>query len=241
MDTILETENLTKKYKEANVLNGLTMHVNKGDIYGFVGNNGAGKSTLMRIVMRLASSTSGNYKIFGISKQDLTPDVLKRVTAVIETPAFYPHLTGFQNLAIQQMSMECKVSKEKIYKALDKVGLTTVGKKKVKNYSLGMKQRLGLARALINDAELIILDEPTNGLDPSGIIQIRNIILNMNKEHGTTFIISSHHVTELQKLISKLGIIKSGKIVKEVTSDEMNREQLESGISMEEYIIKYAN
>lgn len=241
MEPVLEVEQITKKYKRARVLDELSMHVNKGDIYGFVGNNGAGKTTLMRIIMRLANGTSGDYALFGIQRKDITEKEMKRVSAVIETPAFYPHLSGYQNLLVHQMSVGNTVIKEEINTALDKVNLAEAGKKKVRNYSLGMRQRLGLARALLNRADLIILDEPTNGLDPSGIIELRNIILELNKKNGTTFIISSHHITELQQFINKLGIIKAGKIVKEIPYTEVAAELEKTNISMEEYIMKYAN
>lgn len=241
MELVLDVNELTKKYKKHTVLNGLSMHVNRGDIYGFVGNNGAGKTTLMRIIMRLAVSDSGSYKIFGIDKNKLTSTDMKRVSAIIETPAFYPHLNGYQNLVIHQMSIGNSVSKEIIIDALVKVGLDSNYKKKVRNYSLGMKQRLGLARALINEVDLIILDEPTNGLDPSGIIQLRKIIMDMNNKFGTTFIISSHHISELQQFINKLGIISKGKIIKEIKYDSMVNELEKLNISMEEYILKYAN
>lgn len=241
MEPVLEVEQITKKYKRARVLDELSMHVNKGDIYGFVGNNGAGKTTLMRIIMRLANGTSGDYALFGIQRKDITEKEMKRVSAVIETPAFYPHLSGYQNLLVHQMSVGNTVIKEEINTALDKVNLAEAGKKKVRNYSLGMRQRLGLARALLNRADLIILDEPTNGLDPSGIIELRNIILELNKKNGTTFIISSHHITELQQFINKLGIIKAGKIVKEIPYTEVAAELEKTNISIEEYIMKYAN
>lgn len=241
MEPVLEVEQITKKYKRARVLDELSMHVNKGDIYGFVGNNGAGKTTLMRIIMRLANGTSGDYALFGIQRKDITEKEMKRVSAVIETPAFYPHLSGYQNLLVHQMSVGNTVIKEEINTALDKVNLAEASKKKVRNYSLGMRQRLGLARALLNRADLIILDEPTNGLDPSGIIELRNIILELNKKNGTTFIISSHHITELQQFINKLGIIKAGKIVKEIPYTEVAAELEKTNISMEEYIMKYAN
>lgn len=241
MEPVLEVERITKKYKEVSVLDELSMHVDAGDIYGFVGNNGAGKTTLMRIVMGLANSTSGNYKIFGIQHGKITLGDMKRVSAVIETPSFYPHLSGYQNLLIHQMSIGNPVIKEDINAALERVGLKKDCKKKVKNYSLGMRQRLGLARALINNADLIILDEPTNGLDPSGIIKLRKIILELNETNGTTFIISSHHITELQQFINKLGIIKAGKIVKEISYEKVAAELEKSNISMEQYIMKYAN
>lgn len=241
MEQVLEVEQITKKYRRVRVLDKLSMHVNKGDIYGFVGNNGAGKTTLMRIIMKLADGTSGDYALFGVKRKDITEKEMKRVSAVIETPAFYPHLSGYQNLLVHQMSVGNSVIKEEINTALDKVDLAGAGKKKVRNYSLGMRQRLGLARALLNHADLIILDEPTNGLDPSGIIELRNIILELNEKNGTTFIISSHHITELQQFINKLGIIKAGKIVKEIPYKEVAAELEKTNISMEEYIMKYAN
>ncbi|MCM1160872.1 MAG: ATP-binding cassette domain-containing protein [Roseburia sp.] len=236
MESLLKVENLRKVYGKNISLDGLNMNINRGEIYGLVGNNGAGKTTLMRIIMGLAKETSGSFSLFGEKNGSISIENRKKVSAIIEMPAFYPHLTGYQNLKIHQMEINENVDKKKLMEILKKVNIDDAAHKKVKAYSLGMRQRLGIAKALVSNAEFIILDEPTNGLDPAGIIELRNLILDLNKNKGTTFLIASHHIAELTHLISKLGIIKAGKMVQEIKYDELKN----STENIEQHIMNLA-
>ena len=218
---ILVTNALTKQYGNHKALNALSMHVPKGAIYGFVGKNGAGKTTLIRLITGLQMPTSGSYELYG--RQSGEKDIAKsrrRVGAVVETPSIYQNMTARQNL-IQQSILLGLPSYEGIDEILDLVGLSNTGKKKVKNFSLGMKQRLGIAVALIGSPDFLILDEPVNGLDPQGIVEIRELILKLNREKQITFVISSHILDELSKLASHYGFIDKGSIVKEISAKEM--------------------
>lgn len=170
MGKVLEVDHLTKKYGKNAALDGLHMEIETGSIYGLVGNNGAGKTTLMRVVMGLAKESAGDCLLFGKKRENLSAKERRNVSAVIEMPTFYPHMTGYQNLKIHQMEIGDKVDRQKIMEILEKVDMQETAHKKVRTYSLGMKQRLGIARALLSDSEFIILDEPTNGLDPAAII-----------------------------------------------------------------------
>ena len=185
--------------------------------------------------MGLAHENEGSYRLFGKDKEDLSPADRRKVSAIIETPTFYPHMTGYQNLKIHQLEIGDKVDKQKIYQVLEKVDILKSANKKVRTYSLGMKQRLGIARALLSNAELIILDEPTNGLDPAGIAQLNRLIQDLNKNYGKTFLITSHHIAELVQLVHQVGIIKNGKLKQELLCASLK----EQGIHIEEYIIKH--
>lgn len=235
MQEILIVEKLKKIYGKNIVLDGFDMNLYAGNIYGLVGNNGAGKTTFMRIIMGWAKENSGSYRLFGKNKEELLLTDKRKVSAIIETPTFYPHLTGYQNLRIHQMEIGDKTDKQRILEILKKVGMSESANKKTRTYSLGMKQRLGIARALIPDSEFIILDEPANGLDPAGIAQLSNLILDLNKNYGKTFLITSHHIAELVNIVDKIGIIKDGKMNQEVICSELN----EKGIDIEEYIMSH--
>lgn len=235
MQEVLIVENLRKVYGENIVLDDFKMSLYAGNIYGLVGNNGAGKTTFMRIVMGLARENSGSYRLFGKSKEKISLAEKRKVSAIIETPTFYPHLTGFQNLKIHQMEIGDKVDKEKILEVLKKVDMLDCANKKVRKYSLGMRQRLGIARALISNSEFIILDEPTNGLDPTGITQLTDLILDLNKNYGKTFLITSHHIAELVNIVDKIGIIKNGKLEQEFMCEQF----IKDGIDIEEYILNH--
>lgn len=216
MEYALRTFELTKKYGEKLAVNNVNINIPKGEVYGFVGKNGAGKTTLIRLVLGLANPTSGNFEFFGGMNNY---KARARIGNLIESPAIYPNMTGQQNLTIF-----CKmlgVNEEKIPELLNLVGLNDVGKKKAKDYSLGMKQRLGIAIALLGDPEFLILDEPINGLDPSGIIEVRDLIIKLNKEFGKTVLISSHILGELSKLSTCYGIISNGMLVEELTHEEL--------------------
>lgn len=221
MEIILETNNLEKKYKDFKALNHTNIHIEKGAIYGLIGKNGAGKTTLIRIVCGLQEPTNGSYIIYG--KSNNSNDIIsarKRMGAIIETPSIYGEMTARDNL-IEQYKLVGMPSLDGIEDLLKLVGLEDTGKKKAKNFSLGMKQRLGIAIALANNPDFLILDEPINGLDPQGIIEIRELILKLNKERRITILISSHYLDELSKIATHYGFLDSGSIIQEITSEEL--------------------
>ena len=221
MNYILQTNRLIKKYKNFQALNGLTMKVPKGSIYGFVGKNGAGKTTLIRLICGLQEPTSGDFILYGIRND--SKDIIKsrrRMGAVVETPAIYMDMTAEENLK-QQYRILGLSSYDGIYELLNLVGLENTGKKKAKNFSLGMKQRLGIAIALAGDPDFLVLDEPVNGLDPQGIMEIRELILKLNSERQITVLISSHILDELSRLATHYGIIDNGYMVKELSAEEL--------------------
>ena len=221
MEYVLVTQGLSKHYKDFKALDGLTMHVPKGSIYGFVGRNGAGKTTLIRLICGLQSPTSGAYALYGTDSQAKgIAAIRRRMGAVVETPSIYLDLTAEDNLK-EQFRVLGVPSDDGIPDLLKLVGLEGTGKKKVRNFSLGMKQRLGIAVALAGDPDFLVLDEPVNGLDPQGIIEIRELILKLNRERKITVLISSHILDELSKLATHYGFIDSGRIVKELSAREL--------------------
>ena len=207
MEYVLKTNALQKKYGQYKALNGLTMSVPKGEVYGLVGKNGAGKTTLIRLICGLQKPTSGEYSIYGISSKE--KEIIKarrRIGAVVETPSIYLDMTAEDNLRVQYRVLGLP-SFEGITDVLKTVGLENVGKKKVKDFSLGMRQRLGIAVAIVGDPDFLVLDEPINGLDPQGIVEMREIILKLNREQGITVLISSHILDELSRLATYFGFI----------------------------------
>ncbi len=221
MDYVLQTNSLTKKYRNFQALNGLSMNVPKGSIYGFVGKNGAGKTTLIRLICGLQKPTSGDFSIYGIRND--SKDISKarrRMGAVVETPSIYMDMTAEENLKQQYLILGLP-SYDGITELLELVGLENTGKKKAKNFSLGMKQRLGIAVALAGNPDFLVLDEPINGLDPQGIVEIRELILKLNRERQITVLISSHILDELSRLATHYGIIDKGRMVKELSSEEL--------------------
>lgn len=221
MEYVLKTNGLTKQYKKFKALNGLSMNVPKGAIYGFVGKNGAGKTTLIRIICGLQNPTNGDYEIYGMKNSD--KGILgsrRRMGAVVETPSIQLDMTAEENLR-QQYIILGMPSFDGIDNILKLVGLENTGKKKAKNFSLGMKQRLGIAIALCGDPDFLVLDEPINGLDPQGIIEVRELILKLNREKEITVLISSHILDELSKLATHYGFIDGGKIVREMSAEEL--------------------
>lgn len=229
MNCILETNQLTKIYGKKHALDGVSVHVGQGDIYGLVGRNGAGKTTLMKIVTGLANPSSGDYSFFGKNSGNIG-ELAQRRGQLIESPAYMGGLDGERNLWIKCMSLGIK-DKNEPKRLLKLVGLEEAGKKHVGKYSFGMKQRLGLAMALLGHPDLVVLDEPINGLDPQGISDVRNIIRQTAKDEGTTFLISSHILDELAKIATRYGIINAGKLVEESTAEELNA-KCESKISL---------
>lgn len=217
MESILKTEKLTKMYSGNKVVNEISMNLKKGDIYGFIGKNGAGKTTFMKMISGLAAPTAGGIEMFG--KSDLE-QMRKRIGTLIENPGVYPNMTAEENLEIVRRNYgitEWSATKE----MLEFVGLDSAGRKKVKNFSMGMKQRLGLATALIRKPDFLILDEPTNGLDPAGIKEIRDLLLKLNKEKQMTILISSHILGELSKVATRYGVIKDGVLIEEFDDAEL--------------------
>lgn len=224
MEYILETNDLRKQYKNFKALNGLTMHVPKGSIYGFVGKNGAGKTTLIRLISGLQTPTSGDFKIYGISYKDNNiSNARKKMGAVVETPSIFHDLTAYENIKMQYDILGIKDYRT-INDLLKLVGLENTGKKMAKNFSLGMRQRLGIAVALCGSPEFLVLDEPINGLDPEGIVEIRKLIKKLNKERNITILISSHILDELSRVATHYGFIADGKIIKEMSAGEFEED-----------------
>lgn len=223
MEYIVEVNNLEKRYGKFKALENLNMQIPKGAIYGLIGKNGAGKTTLIRILCGLQKSSSGNFSIYEISDSNKSIlNIRKRIGAIIETPSICLDMTARDNL-IEQSKIIGLPSFEEINKILKLVGLENTENKTAKHFSLGMKQRLGIAISLIGNPDFLILDEPINGLDPEGIIEIRELILKLNKEKGITFLISSHYLDELSKIATCYGIIDKGKIIKEINKDELKQ------------------
>lgn len=222
MDNILKTYNLTKQFKNFCAVQDLNMNIKRGEIYGFLGENGAGKTTTIRMIMGLVKSTRGEIEIFGQKYSEKNRDLLKRIGSMIEYPGFYPNLTAGENLEIHRRMMGVQ-DKESVINALKITGIEDVKNKKVKEFSLGMKQRLGISRAILHHPEFLILDEPTNGLDPRGIKEIRELILDLNKSQGITFLISTHILSEVQQIATKIGIINKGIMLEEIDYDELKK------------------
>src|SRR5699024_8248700 len=220
-DYILRTNNLAKKYKYDFDIQNINVTIKKGEIYGFIGQNGAGKSTMLRLVTGLTFPTSGSIELFQSDNVKDFTDAQKRMGAIIENPALFLHMTAYENLEVHRLQKGIP-GKDCIEQTLELVGLSDTGKKKTKNFSLGMKQRLGIAIALLSDPEFIILDEPTNGLDPIGIVELRELIKKLNREKGLTVLISSHILSELHQLATKFGIIHKGKLLEELSSKELD-------------------
>ncbi|GFZ75854.1 bacitracin ABC transporter ATP-binding protein [Paenibacillus marchantiophytorum] len=218
---VLQSRNLTKIYKTEFALNRVNMSVKKGAIYGFLGQNGAGKSTLFRIVTGLAFPTDGSIELFGKREEQLC-EARKRIGSSIESPALFPHMTASENLETHRL-LKGIPGKACIDKTLALVGLQDTGSKKAKNFSLGMKQRLGLAIALLGDPELLILDEPTNGLEPMGVVEMRELLKKLNREQGITIVISSHILSEVHLLATHYGFIHQGKLLEQLSTNELNK------------------
>ncbi len=221
MEYVLETNALCKSYKHFQALNGLNMHVPKGAIYGFVGKNGAGKTTLIRQICGLQTPTSGEYSLYGVkNSQKEIAKSRRRMGAVVETPSIYADLTAVENLK-QQYRILGVPSFDGIDELLKLVGLENTGAKKAKNFSLGMRQRLGIAVALAGDPDFLVLDEPINGLDPQGIIEMRELILKLNRERSITVLVSSHILDELSRIATYYGFIDNGRMIKEIGANEL--------------------
>ena len=221
-EIILETHNLTKKYKSFVALDNANIQISKGDIYGLIGRNGAGKTTLMKLITTLANKTSGDFKLFGKKDTELT-ETKRRIGCLIENPAFFPNLSAVENLKYYAIQKGI-VDKKQIDETINLVGLTEAKKKKFKTYSLGMKQRLGIAFAILDNPDFIILDEPINGLDPIGISELRDLFKKLNEERNITILISSHILNELYQVANKFCIIEKGRVIKEITKQQLDEE-----------------
>ena len=224
---VFRCSNIKKKYGQQYALNGLTMNVKSGEIYGFVGENGSGKTTIIRVITGLIHPTEGEFELFGVKSSDGSGivEARKNIGAIVETPSIYQGMNLKTNMLLQGMIVE-KNDPAKIKEVLELVGLYSIYEdpKKVANFSLGMRQRLGIAMALLKEPKFIILDEPMNGLDPEGVVSMRNLITYLNQERGITFLISSHILTELGLIATSYGIISRGKMVKEISKEEIEKE-----------------
>ena len=243
MEYIIQTQNLTKKYKNDTVVNNINLKIKEGEIYGLLGQNGAGKTTTMCLLTNLSEKTSGQIRIFGKNPQE-NIDIYKKIGVIIETPGFYENLTGFENLKYFS-KIQGNYNKEKVEHALNTMGLTN-NKKLVKAYSLGMKQRLAIALTIMNNPDILILDEPINGLDPLGIQEIRQYLKKLATKNNTTIIISSHILSEIEQLVDTIGIIHHGQLLEQISMNTF-REKTKKYIQIEvsdtykaSYILKKA-
>jgi len=224
MEYIMETRDLVKSYKNRTVVDAVNIHVKKGEIYGFVGPNGAGKSTVMKMLLNLTQPDSGEVYMFGEKIGSTSYESLKRVGSIIESPYFYEKITGHKNLELHCEYMGFH-NKERIDEVLQIVDLRTIERKTVSHYSMGMKQRLAIARAILTKPEFLILDEPINALDPEGIREMRTLFRRLNQEYGITIFISSHILSEVEQIADTVGIIQSGKLLKEISITDIRKLQ----------------
>ena len=223
MKYILTADNLNKNYRHSHALHNFSMHIPKGAIYGFVGENGAGKTTLIRTICGLQAPTSGTYSLYGVKNTDKRiREAQQRIGVVVESPAVYLDMSAENNLKHQYHVLGLPTY-DGLKELLHLVGLEKTGRKKVRNYSLGMKQRLGIAVALVGNPDFLILDEPTNGLDPQGIIELRELILKLNRQRQITVLISSHNLDELSRIATHYGFIVNGAMAKEITAEELDK------------------
>ena len=224
MEYVLQTNDLTKRYRRFQALDGISMKVPKGAIYGLVGRNGAGKTTLMRVVCGLQDPTSGSYSVYGTERTDKKISASRRrMGAVIEKPAIYLNMTARQNMKVQYSLLGLPAD-DGIDELLELVGLADTGNKRARRFSLGMKQRLGIAVALAGSPDFLLLDEPINGLDPQGIVEIRELILKLNREQNITVLISSHILSELSLLATHYGFVDKGRMIKEISAEELEKQ-----------------
>ena len=234
MRNIVEIKEVFKTIDNEEILSGINLQIAEGEIYSFIGPNGAGKTTLMKSMLTLSTITSGSIEIFGKNLQKHREEILSQIGTIIESPIFYDNCTAKEILEIHAQYMGKNITESDIIRSLRMVGLKNTTKK-VKDFSLGMRQRLGLARAFLTKPKLLILDEPINGLDPIGIQEIRNLFLALSKDHGITKLISSHILSEISQIADKIGFIKNGKIVEQVSMKEIRREN----IDLEEYFMSH--
>lgn len=236
MDNILVTDKLTKRYGKQTAVEEINIVIPRGEIYGLVGRNGAGKTSFMKMLSGLSHPTSGNFSLIETENcEDLDKKAFLRVGSLIETPGLFENMSAYDNLLLKAYCAQIEDKKNHINQMLKLVDLQSVGQKKVKKFSLGMKQRLGVAMALIGNPQLLILDEPINGLDPQGIAEMRDLILKLNRECHITVIISSHILEELSKIATSYGILDHGKLIYENSNEGLVKECQEKGVSLEEF------
>ena len=221
MSYVLQTNHLTKVIDDKELVSDVNIHVKKGEIYGFLGPNGAGKTTVMKMITNLWKPTEGTVELFGRTLENTSYEVLKRMGSIIEFPTFYEHMSGKDNLQLHCEYMGY-YNKDSISEVLEMLGLSEAANKPVKRYSLGMKQRLGIARAILCKPELVVLDEPTNGLDPAGMKQIRDLFKMLSTEYGITLIISSHLLSEIESIADTIGVINHGTMIREISMKEIS-------------------
>jgi len=221
MQSVIQVSGLTKQFNNFTAVNDLSFSVNKGDVYGFLGQNGAGKSTTIRMLLTLIEPTAGNIELFGMNLKTHRKEILQQVGAVVEKPDVYKYLSAYQNVALFAKLSGITVNRTVIMNQLEMVGLAQRANDTVKTFSQGMKQRLGIAIALVHNPQLIVLDEPTNGLDPQGIADIRNLILRLSREMGKTVVVSSHLLSEIEQVATRLLIIDKGKKLIEGAANEL--------------------
>ncbi|WP_314405146.1 ATP-binding cassette domain-containing protein [uncultured Granulicatella sp.] len=234
MENIVEIKELFKTIDKEEILSDINLQIAEGEIYGLLGPNGAGKTTLMKCMLSLLTITSGSIEIFGKNLQEHREEILSQVGSIIETPIFYENCTAKEILEIHAQYMGKNITELDIINTLRMVGLKNTTKK-VKEFSLGMRQRLGLARAFLTKPRLLILDEPINGLDPVGIQEIRNLLQLLSKEHGITILISSHILSEISQIADKIGVIKNGSMIQQVYMEELMKEN----IDLEEFFMSH--
>ena len=234
MENIVEIKELFKTIDKEEILSDINLQIAEGEIYGLLGSNGAGKTTLMKCMLSLLTITSGSIEIFGKDLQEHREEILSQVGSIIETPIFYENCTAKEILEIHAQYMGKNITELDIINTLRMVGLKNTTKK-VKEFSLGMRQRLGLARAFLTKPRLLILDEPINGLDPVGIQEIRNLLQLLSKEHGITILISSHILSEISQIADKIGVIKNGSMIEQVYMEELMKEN----IDLEEFFMSH--
>ena len=234
MENIVEIKELFKTIDKEEILSDISLQIAEGEIYGLLGPNGAGKTTLMKCMLSLLTITSGSIEIFGKDLQEHREEILSQVGSIIETPIFYENCTAKEILEIHAQYMGKNITELDIINTLRMVGLKNTTKK-VKEFSLGMRQRLGLARAFLTKPRLLILDEPINGLDPVGIQEIRNLLQLLSKEHGITILISSHILSEISQIADKIGVIKNGSMIEQVYMEELMKENLD----LEEFFMSH--
>ncbi|WP_366458266.1 ATP-binding cassette domain-containing protein [Eggerthella hominis] len=222
MNNVVETHGLMKTFGSKTAVDHFDMHVHQGDIYGFVGRNGAGKTTVMRMLAGLAAPTGGEARVFGAAPQEAGAS--RRIGVLIESPGLYGTMSAYDNMMLKALVLGLVNPKERVRDLLAFTGLGTVGSKKTKNFSMGMKQRLGLALALLGDPDLLLLDEPLNGLDPEGAREIRQLIMRLNVERGITVVVSSHVLEQLGKMATRYGVIREGRMVREMTAADVEQE-----------------
>lgn len=244
MEMILETKNLEKRYRSVCAVDKVSLSIQRGDIFGFVGANGAGKTTFMRMVCGLVRPTGGEMKLFGASSEKELQQKRKKMGALIEHPAIYTNLSAYQNLDIQRRYLDMdsgkngKEVKKTLTELLDLVGLADVGDRKAGKFSLGMRQRLGIAIALVGQPEFLILDEPTIGLDPIGVMELRELVHRLNREREITILFSSHNLAELAQIATRYGFLHKGKLLEVVSAEEVGQICRDRGINLETYFVE---